>query len=151
MKLSSHSVEVNPGVSRVTPDLIKGSPESDQIFLTPEMLSNLDPVPSLQSHRVEDFVESSPTIDSASLQSSTHHEVTILNQEQYNTNSSPQRPSEPEVDPRIDQQTDSHEQHLQLLESPEQKPETLEDHCGDQEDEYSPEEGKVCTHLDFNY
>ncbi len=145
----SHSVEVNPGVSRVTPDLIKGSPESDQIFLTPEMLSNLDPVPSLQSHRVEDFVESSPTIDSASLQSSTHHEVTILNQEQYNTNSSPQRPSEPEVDPRIDQQTDSHEQHLQLLESPEQKPETLEDHCGDQEDEYSPEEGKVCTHLDL--
>ncbi len=76
---------MNPGVSRVTPDLIKGSPESDQVFLTPEMLSDLDPVPSLQSHRVENhnFVESSPTIDSASLQSSTHHEVTILNQEQY--------------------------------------------------------------------
>lgn len=147
----SHSVEVNPGVSRVTPDLIKGSPESDQVFLTPEMLSNLDPVPSSQSHRVEEqnFVESSLTVDSASLQSSTHHEVTILNQEQYNTNSSPQQPSEPEVDSRIDQQTDSHEQHLQQLESPEQKPESLGDHCGDQEDEYSPEEGKVCTQLDL--
>uniref|UniRef100_A0A672T4I2 Ankyrin-2-like n=1 Tax=Sinocyclocheilus grahami TaxID=75366 RepID=A0A672T4I2_SINGR len=71
----SHSVEVNPGVSRVTPDLIKGSPESDQVCLTPEMLSDLDPVPSLQSHRVEEhnFVESSPTTDSASVQSSTHH------------------------------------------------------------------------------
>ncbi|XP_016105632.1 ankyrin-2-like [Sinocyclocheilus grahami] len=147
----SHSVEVNPGVSRVTPDLIKGSPESDQVCLTPEMLSDLDPVPSLQSHRVEEhnFVESSPTTDSASVQSSTHHKVTILNQEQYNTNSSPQEPSEPEVDPRIDQQTDSHEQHLQLLESPEQKPENFGDHCGDQEDEYSPEEGKVCTQLDL--
>uniref|UniRef100_A0A672KR40 Ankyrin-2-like n=1 Tax=Sinocyclocheilus grahami TaxID=75366 RepID=A0A672KR40_SINGR len=74
----SNSVEVNPGVSSVTPDLIKGSPESDQLFLTPEMLSDLDPVPSLQSHLVEElnFVESSPTIDSASLQSSTHHEIT---------------------------------------------------------------------------
>uniref|UniRef100_A0A671KGP3 Ankyrin 2a, neuronal n=1 Tax=Sinocyclocheilus anshuiensis TaxID=1608454 RepID=A0A671KGP3_9TELE len=92
----SHSVEVNPGVSRVTPDLIKGSPESDQVCLTPEMLSDLDPVPSLQSHRVEEhnFVESSPTTDSASVQSSTHHKVTILNQEQYNTNSSPQQPSD---------------------------------------------------------
>ncbi len=150
-KSVSHSVEVNPGVSRVTPDLIKGSPESDQFFLTPEILSDLDPVPLLQSHRVEkhNFVESSPTIDSASLQSSTHHEVTILNQEQYNTNSSPQQRSEPEVDPMIDRHTDSHEQHLQLLESPEQKPETLGDHCGDQEDEYSPEEGKVCTQLDL--
>ncbi len=152
----SHSVEVNPGVSRVTPDLIKGSPESNQVFLTPEMLSDLDPVPSLQSvekskKRVENhnFVESSPTIDSASLQSSTHHEVTILNQEQYNTNSSPQQCSEPDVDPMIDRRTDSHEQHLQLLESPEQKPETLGDHSGDQEDEYSPEEGKLCTQLDL--
>ncbi len=150
-KSVSHSVEVNPGVSRVTPDLIKGSPESDQVFLTPEMLSDLDPVPSLQSHRVENhnFVESSPTIDSASLQSSTHHEVTILNQEQYNTNSSPQQCSEPDVDPMIDRHTDFHEQHLQLLESPEQKPETLGDHCGDQEDEYSSEEEKVCTQLDL--
>ncbi|XP_042572689.1 ankyrin-2 isoform X4 [Cyprinus carpio] len=147
----SHSVEVNPGVWRVTPDLIKGSSESDQVFLTPEMLNDLDPVPSLQSHRVEEhnFIESSPTIDSASLLSSTHHKVTILNQEQYNTNSSPQQPSELEVDPRIDQQTDSHEQLLQLLESLEQKAETFADHCGDQEDEYSPEEGKVCTRLDL--
>lgn len=147
----SHSVEVNPGVLSVTPDLIKGSPESDQVLLTPEMLSDLDPVPSLQSYRVEEhnFVETSSTIDAASLQSSTHHEVTILNQEQYNTNSSLQQCSEPEVDARIDRHTDSHEQHLQLLESPEQKPETLGDHCGDQEDEYSPEEGKVCTQLDL--
>uniref|UniRef100_A0A8C1RUY1 Ankyrin 2a, neuronal n=1 Tax=Cyprinus carpio TaxID=7962 RepID=A0A8C1RUY1_CYPCA len=74
----SHSVDVNPGVSRVTPDLIKGSPESDQVFLTPEMLSDLDPVPPLQSHIVveQNHVESSPTIDSASLQSSTCHEIT---------------------------------------------------------------------------
>ncbi|XP_026059946.1 ankyrin-2 isoform X5 [Carassius auratus] len=147
----SQSVEVNPGVWRLTPDLIKGSPESDQVFLTPEMLSGLDPTPSLQSHRVEkqNLVESSPTVDSSSLPSSTLHKVTILNQEQYNTNSSPQQPSEPEVDPRIDQQTDSQEKLMQLLESPDQKPETFADHCGDQEDEYSPEEGKVCTQLDL--
>ncbi|XP_059409724.1 ankyrin-3 isoform X2 [Carassius carassius] len=147
----SHSVEVNPEVWRLTPDLIKGSPESDKVFLTPEMLSDLDPIPSLQSHRVEkqNFVESSPTVDSSLLPSSTYHKVTILNQEQYNTNSSPQQPSEPEVDPRIDQQTDSQEQLMQLLESPEQKPETFADHCGDQEDEYSHEKGKVCTQLDL--
>uniref|UniRef100_A0A8C1RW79 Ankyrin 2a, neuronal n=1 Tax=Cyprinus carpio TaxID=7962 RepID=A0A8C1RW79_CYPCA len=149
----SHSVDVNPGVSRVTPDLIKGSPESDQVFLTPEMLSDLDPVPPLQSHIVveQNHVESSPTIDSASLQSSTCHEITVLNQEQCNTKSTPQQPSEPEVDPRIDQQTDSHEHepYLQLLESPEQKPETLGFHCDDQEHEYCPEEGKVCTKLDL--
>uniref|UniRef100_A0A8C2HH26 Ankyrin 2a, neuronal n=1 Tax=Cyprinus carpio TaxID=7962 RepID=A0A8C2HH26_CYPCA len=149
----SHSVDVNPGVSRVTPDLIKGSPESDQVFLTPEMLSDLDPVPSLQSHIVveQNHVESSPTIDSASLQSSNRHGITVLNQEQCNTKSTPQQPSEPEVDPRIDQQTDSHEHepYLQLLESPEQKPETLGFHCDDQEHEYCPEEGKVCTKLDL--
>ncbi len=107
-KSVSHSVEVNPGVSRVTPDLIKGSPESDQFFLPQKYLVIWIQCP-LQSHRVEkhNFVESSPTIDSASLQSSTHHEVTILNQEQYNTNSSPQQRSEPEVDPMIDRHTDS--------------------------------------------
>ncbi|XP_059408018.1 ankyrin-2-like [Carassius carassius] len=149
----SHSVEVNPGVSRVTPDLIKVSPESDQVFLIPEMLGDLDPVPSLQSHIVveKNHVESSPTIDSASLQSSTHHEITVLNQEQCNNKTTPQQPSEPEVDHRIDQQTDSHEHepHLQLLESPEQKPETLGVHCEDEEDEYCPEKGKVCTQLDL--
>ncbi|XP_026123087.1 ankyrin-2-like isoform X14 [Carassius auratus] len=141
----SHSVEVNPGVSRVTPDLIKGSPESDQVFLIPEMLDDLDQVPSLQS------IESSPTIDSASLQSSTHHEITVLNQEQCNNKTTPQQPSEPEVDHRIDQQIDSHEHepHPQLLESPEQKPETLEVYCEDEEDEYCPEKGKVCTQLNL--
>ncbi|XP_043092552.1 ankyrin-2 [Puntigrus tetrazona] len=147
----SCSVEVNPGVSRVTPDLVKGSPESDQVFLTAEMLSHLDTVPPLQNHRAEEqnFVESSTTIDSASLQSSTYHKITILNQEQCNSNSSSHQPSEPEVDPRIIQQTDSHEQHLQLLESPEQQPETLGEHCAHREDEYSPVEEKVCTQLDF--
>ncbi|XP_050973404.1 ankyrin-2 isoform X4 [Labeo rohita] len=145
----SQSVEVNPGVSRVTPDLIKDSPESDQVFPTSEIHSDLDPMPSLQSHRVveqlEEVVETSPP---ASLQSSTHHELTILNQEQCSTNSTLQQPSEPEADPRIDQQTDS-QQHLQLLESPEQIPETLGDHCDDQEDEYCPEEEEVRTQLDI--
>ncbi|XP_067260481.1 ankyrin-2 isoform X8 [Chanodichthys erythropterus] len=148
----SHSAEVNPELSRVTPDLIKDSPESDQVFFTPERFSDLDPVASLQSLRVVDqnVVESSPTIDSAILQSPTHYEITILNQVQSDTNSSPQQPSEPEVDPRIGPQTDSCEQepYLQLLESPEQKPETIGDHSGDQENIYCPEAGNVNTQLD---
>ncbi|KAG1948947.1 ankyrin-1-like [Pimephales promelas] len=125
----SHSVEVNPGLSRVTPDLIKGPPESDQVFLTPEKLSDLDPVAILQSRKVVDqnLVESSPTIDSTSLQSPTYHEITILNQGQSDTSSSPEQPLEPEVDPRVEPQTDSCEQepYLQLLESQKQKPDAL--------------------------
>ncbi|ROI15972.1 Ankyrin-2 [Anabarilius grahami] len=148
----SHNAEVNPGLSRVTPDLIKDSPESDQVFFTPETFSDLDPVASLQSLRVVDqnVVESSPTIDSAILQSPTHYEITILNQVQSDTNSSPLQPSEPEVDPRIGPQTDSCEQelYLQLIESPEQKPETIGDHSDDQEDIYCPEAGNVNTQLD---
>ncbi|KAL1282621.1 hypothetical protein QQF64_001424, partial [Cirrhinus molitorella] len=144
----SHSVEVNPGVSRVTPDLIKGSPESDQVFPISGIPSDLDPKASLRSHRaveqLEEVIDAAPT---ASLQPSTHHEVTILNQEQYSTKSCPEQPSEPEANPRIHQETDS-QQYLQLLESPEQRPETLEDHYDDQEDEHCPDEKEVCTQLD---
>ncbi|XP_073805518.1 uncharacterized protein ank2a isoform X26 [Danio rerio] len=139
----SRSDEVNPVVSSVTPDLIKGSPESDQVFFTPDKFSDMNPVPSMQSHIAveQSFVQSCSEVDSASLESPIYNDNTVLIQEQSDTNTYSQELSEPDVDTRKEQQTLAHEQELYL-----QKTEALGDHCNDTEDRNCP--GKAEPQLD---
>lgn len=136
-----HRTEVTQEVARVTPDLIKSSSKSDQVFLTTEKFGDYDTGYALEQ---QDVAEKSPTIDSASLQSSPHHEIKTFNEEQSETiNFSPQS-SEPifEVDSMIEQQIEFHElevSYLQLLDSQGQQTESLGEYCDDKEDRYSPE------------
>nr|XP_021331700.1 ankyrin-2-like isoform X6 [Danio rerio] len=142
-EILSRSDEVNPVVSSVTPDLIKGSPESDQVFFTPDKFSDMNPVPSMQSHIAveQSFVQSCSEVDSASLESPIYNDNTVLIQEQSDTNTYSQELSEPDVDTRKEQQTLAHEQELYL-----QKTEALGDHCNDTEDRNCP--GKAEPQLD---
>lgn len=142
-----HTTETTQEVSRVTPDLIKSSPESDQVFHT-ERFSDLDTAASLHCYEVghQDVAETSPTIDSESLQSPPHHEITPLNEEQSETMSFSPQPIGTiltEVDFMIEQQIESHElevSYLQLLDCPEQQYESLGEYCDDQKDKYCLEE-----------
>lgn len=142
-----YRTEMTQEVSRVTPDLIKSSPESVQGLVTTEKFSDLDTA-SLQSYEAEnqDVAEKSPTMDSGSLQSSPHNEITTLNEDQSVAISFSPQPSETiltEVDFMIEQQIESHElevSYLQLLDCPGQQIESLGEYCNDQEDKYCPEQ-----------
>ncbi|KAA0722485.1 Ankyrin-2 [Triplophysa tibetana] len=142
-----YRTEMTQEVSRVTPDLIKSSPESVQGFVTTEKFSDLDTA-SLQSYEAEhqDVVETSPTIDSGSRQSSPHNEIIPLNEDQCETISFSPQPSETiliKVDFMIEQQIESHElevSYLQLLDCPGQQIESFGEYCNDLEDKYCPEQ-----------
>ncbi|XP_065110515.1 uncharacterized protein [Paramisgurnus dabryanus] len=122
-------------VSRVTPDLIKSSPESDQVFDNKEKFSDFDTAALLQSYEVEQQNVAETSLATASLLSSTNSEITILNQEHSENISFSQQPSELFLT-KADPKTDSHD----LSDSPGEQAETSGEYWDENEDCYCPEE-----------
>nr|XP_055061778.1 ankyrin-3 isoform X11 [Misgurnus anguillicaudatus] len=134
-------------VSRVTPDLIKSSPESDQVFDNKEKFSDLDTSALLQSYEVEQQNVAETSLATASLLSSTNNEITILNQEQSENISFSQQPSEL-ILTKADPKTDSHD----LSDSPGEQTETLGAYWDENEDCYCPEEEhEIDTQLNLTH